>query len=91
VVVELVSQIGLNAATTAVEEFAHSIARNSTEEGNHQQQKHGYLYFTEATTAAKCVDALLKEPGAEGCKEVRSYDESQANEIGPAVRFEVGK
>jgi hypothetical protein len=91
VVVELVSQVGLNAATTAVEQFAHSVPRDATDEGSRQQQEHGNLHLAKAGVAPKCVNALLEKPGTQGGEEVGDYDESQANQIGPAVRLEVGK
>ena len=89
--VQMVPQVGLDAAAAAVQQLAHAVAGHAADEGHDQQQSDGGLNGREPPAAAERVDAALDEFRAERGEEVGDHDQRHAEEIFAPVGPEVGQ
>ena len=71
-------QVGLNASAAAVEQFAHSVSRETTEQGDGHQIGHRLLHRLERPASSEGIDPMLDEALADLSAEDRAKAEEAA-------------
>ena len=78
--VQVVPEVGLDAAAAAVEQLAHAVAGHPADEGHGQQEPDGGLDGGEPAAGAEGVDAVLDELGPRVVKKLETTTSAMPTE-----------